>query len=158
MQAIQKVLEEGKEAIMLVPEISLTPQMTERFRSRFGEMVAVMHSGLSVGEKYDEWRKIQQGKVSVVVGARSAVFAPFTNLGLIILDEEHESTYKQEDSPRYHARDVAIWRSAYYKCPVILGSATPALESFARAKKRSLYTINIKAKSYESSITNCFCS
>lgn len=136
MQAIQKVLEEGKEAIMLVPEISLTPQMTERFRSRFGEMVAVMHSGLSVGEKYDEWRKIQQGKVSVVVGARSAVFAPFTNLGLIILDEEHESTYKQEDSPRYHARDVAIWRSAYYKCPVILGSATPALESFARAKKK----------------------
>lgn len=140
LQAIQKVLNEGKEAIMLVPEISLTPQMTERFRSRFGEMVAVMHSGLSVGEKYDEWRKIQQGKVSVVVGARSAIFAPFTNLGLIILDEEHESTYKQEDSPRYHARDVAIWRSQYYRCPVILGSATPALESYARAKK-GVYTL-----------------
>ncbi len=140
LQGIQKVLDEGKEAIMLVPEISLTPQMTERFRSRFGEMVAVMHSGLSVGEKYDEWRKIQQGKVKVVVGARSAIFAPFTNLGLIILDEEHESTYKQEDSPRYHAREVAIWRSNYYKCPVILGSATPALESFARAKK-GVYTL-----------------
>lgn len=140
LQAIQKVLNEGKEAIMLVPEISLTPQMTERFRSRFGEMVAVMHSGLSVGEKYDEWRKIQQGKVSVVVGARSAIFAPFTNLGLIILDEEHESTYKQEDSPRYHARDVAIWRSQYFRCPVILGSATPALESYARAKK-GVYTL-----------------
>ncbi|WP_338652896.1 primosomal protein N' [Lysinibacillus sp. Y5S-8] len=140
LQAIQKVLDEGKEAIMLVPEISLTPQMTERFRSRFGEMVAVMHSGLSVGEKYDEWRKIQQGKVKVVVGARSAIFAPFTNIGLIILDEEHESTYKQEDSPRYHARDVAIWRSEFYKCPIILGSATPALESFARAKK-GVYTL-----------------
>lgn len=140
LQAIQKVLNDGKEAIMLVPEISLTPQMTERFRSRFGEMVAVMHSGLSVGEKYDEWRKIQQGKVRVVVGARSAIFAPFTNLGLIILDEEHESTYKQEDSPRYHARDVAIWRSQYYRCPVILGSATPALESYARAKK-GVYTL-----------------
>lgn len=137
LQAIQHTLQEGKESIVLVPEISLTPQMTERFRSRFGELVAVMHSGLSVGEKYDEWRKVQQGKVKVVVGARSAIFAPFENLGLIILDEEHESTYKQEDSPRYHARDVAIWRSEYHKCPVILGSATPSLESFARAKKVS---------------------
>lgn len=140
LQAIQHTLAEGKEAIVLVPEISLTPQMTERFRSRFGEQVAVMHSGLSVGEKYDEWRKIQQGKVKVVVGARSAAFAPFTNVGLIILDEEHESTYKQEDSPRYHARDVAIWRGEFYSCPVILGSATPPLESFARAKK-GVYTL-----------------
>lgn len=140
LQAIQHTLREGKETIVLVPEISLTPQMTERFRSRFGELVAVMHSGLSVGEKYDEWRKVQQGKVKVVVGARSAIFAPFKNLGLIILDEEHESTYKQEDSPRYHARDVAIWRSKYHKCPVILGSATPSLESFARAKK-GVYTL-----------------
>ncbi|MEG0473102.1 MAG: primosomal protein N' [Solibacillus sp.] len=148
LQAIQQTIAEGKEAIVLVPEISLTPQMTERFRSRFGEQVAVMHSGLSVGEKYDEWRKIQQGKVKVVVGARSAIFAPFTNLGLIILDEEHESTYKQEDSPRYHARDVAIWRSQYYNCPVILGSATPALESFARAKKGvyTLLTLENRAK------------
>jgi primosomal protein N' (replication factor Y) (superfamily II helicase) len=140
LQAIEYALSQGKEAIVLVPEISLTPQMTERFRSRFGESVAVMHSGLSVGEKYDEWRKIQQHKVKVVVGARSAIFAPFQNLGLIILDEEHESTYKQDDSPRYHARDVAIWRAKYNKCPVILGSATPSLESFARAKK-GVYTL-----------------
>ncbi|MEG0381018.1 MAG: DEAD/DEAH box helicase family protein, partial [Kurthia sp.] len=118
LQAIQKAINEGKEAIVLVPEISLTPMMTERFRGRFGELVAVMHSGLSQGEKYDEWRKIQRGEVKVVVGARSAIFAPFTNVGLIILDEEHESTYKQEDTPRYHARDVAIWRSEFYNCPV----------------------------------------
>ncbi|WP_332648055.1 primosomal protein N' [Lysinibacillus sp. 54212] len=148
LQAIQHTLQEGKESIVLVPEISLTPQMTERFRSRFGELVAVMHSGLSVGEKYDEWRKIQQGKVKVVVGARSAIFAPFENVGLVILDEEHESTYKQEDSPRYHARDVAIWRSKFHHCPVILGSATPSLESFARAKKKryTLLTLNQRAK------------
>jgi len=156
LQAIQKVLEEGKEAIMLVPEISLTPQMTERFRNRFGEMVAVMHSGLSVGEKYDEWRKIQQGKVKVVVGARSAIFAPFTNIGLIILDEEHESTYKQEDSPRYHARDVAIWRSEYYKCPIILGSATPALESFARAKKGVYTLLSLKHRALHQALPTVF--
>ena len=149
LQAIQRAIADGKEATVLVPEISLTPQMTERFKSRFGDEVAVMHSGLSVGEKYDEWRKVQQGKVKVVVGARSAIFAPFKNLGLLILDEEHESTYKQEDSPRYHARDVAIWRGKYYNCPVILGSATPALESFARAKKGvyTLLTLNNRAKS-----------
>lgn len=148
LQAIQRAIADGKEAIVLVPEISLTPQMTERFKSRFGDEVAVMHSGLSVGEKYDEWRKVQQGKVKVVVGARSAIFAPFKNLGLIILDEEHESTYKQEDSPRYHARDVAIWRGNHYTCPVILGSATPALESFARAKKGvyTLLTLQNRAK------------
>ncbi|MBK3494441.1 primosomal protein N' [Viridibacillus sp. YIM B01967] len=147
LQAIQTTLEKGKEAIVLVPEISLTPQMSERFRSRFGEQVAVLHSGLSKGEKYDEWRKIQRGEVKVVVGARSAVFAPFTNVGLFILDEEHESTYKQEDSPRYHARDVAIWRSEQHHCSVILGSATPSLESFARAKKNvyTLLTLNKRA-------------
>ena len=148
LQAIQQTIAQGKEAIVLVPEISLTPQMTERFKSRFGDLVAVMHSGLSVGEKYDEWRKVQQGKVKVCVGARSAVFAPFKNLGLVILDEEHESTYKQDDSPRYHARDVAIWRGNYYQCPVILGSATPALESYARAKKGvyTLLTLEHRAK------------
>lgn len=156
LQAIQKVLNEGKEAIMLVPEISLTPQMTERFRSRFGEMVAVMHSGLSVGEKYDEWRKIQQGKVKVVVGARSAIFAPFTNIGLIILDEEHESTYKQEDSPRYHARDVAIWRSEFYNCPIILGSATPALESFARAKKGVYTLLSLKQRALHQALPTVY--
>lgn len=148
LQAIQEAIDHGQEAIVLVPEISLTPQMTERFRARFGDLVAVMHSGLSKGEKYDEWRKIGRGEVKVAVGARSAIFAPFTNLGLIILDEEHESTYKQEDIPRYHARDVAIWRSQFHRCPVILGSATPSLESFARAKKNvyTLLTLSKRAK------------
>ncbi len=135
LQSIQKVLQEGKEAIVLVPEISLTPQMVHRFKGRFGNQVAVMHSGLSAGEKYDEWRKIQRKEVKVVVGARSAIFAPFENLGIIIIDEEHETSYKQEDNPRYHARDVAVERARKYHCPVILGSATPSLESFARAKK-----------------------
>ena len=140
LQAIKRVLEKGQEAIVLVPEISLTPQMTSRFIERFGSLVAVMHSGLSAGEKYDEWRKISRGEVKVVVGARSAIFAPFENLGIIILDEEHESTYKQEEPPRYHARDVAIKRAEYYGCPVILGSATPSLESYARASK-GVYTL-----------------
>lgn len=135
LQSIDRVLQKGKEAIVLVPEISLTPQMVKRFKGRFGSQVAVLHSGLSNGEKYDEWRKIHQGDVKVVVGARSAIFAPFKNIGIIIIDEEHESTYKQEENPRYHARDVAIWRAEYYHCPLVLGSATPSLESFARAKK-----------------------
>lgn len=139
LQAIEQVLKEGREAIVLVPEISLTPQMVERFKRRFGDHVAVMHSALSSGERYDEWMKIHRNEVQVVVGARSAVFAPFNNIGLIIIDEEHESSYKQEDYPRYHAREVAIYRSQTHECPVVLGSATPSMESFARAKKRRLY-------------------
>ncbi|VEF48453.1 primosomal protein N' [Bacillus freudenreichii] len=135
LQAIQEVIEQGKEAIVLVPEIALTPQMVERFKGRFGSDVAVLHSRLSIGEQYDEWRKVQRKEVKVVVGARSAVFAPFENLGIIIIDEEHESSYKQEETPRYHARDVAIKRGENHHCPVILGSATPSLESFARAQK-----------------------
>ncbi|MGA9225361.1 MAG: primosomal protein N' [Mesobacillus sp.] len=135
LQSIQEVLNNGKEAIVLVPEIALTPQMVTRFKERFGDYVAVMHSGLSAGEKYDEWRKIQRKEVKVVVGARSAIFAPFENLGIIIIDEEHETSYKQEENPRYHARDVAIQRAKTYNCPVVLGSATPSLESFARAQK-----------------------
>lgn len=148
LRAIQKVLDKGQEAIMLVPEISLTPQMTSRFKARFGDLVAVLHSALSQGEKYDEWRKIHRGEVKVVVGARSAIFAPFENIGIIILDEEHESTYKQEETPRYHARDVAIKRSAHFNCPVILGSATPSLESYARASKNvyTLLTLKNRAK------------
>lgn len=145
LQSIQRVIEEGKEAIVLVPEISLTPQMVNRFKSRFGKDVAVLHSGLSVGEKYDEWRKIVRKEAKVVVGARSAIFAPFENIGIIIIDEEHENSYKQEDNPRYHARDVAIYRSKRHQCPVILGSATPALESFARAQK-GVYTLLTMSK------------
>ncbi len=122
---------------MLVPEISLTPQMVKQVQARFGQQVAVLHSALSEGERYDEWRRIRRGQAQVVVGARSAVFAPLDNLGLIIIDEEHEGSYKQDNNPRYHARDVAIWRSRYHHCPLILGSATPSLASRARAKRGS---------------------
>ncbi|MEO1768600.1 primosomal protein N' [Candidatus Enterococcus ferrettii] len=135
LQVISDVLEKGQTAMMLVPEISLTPQMATRFKSRFGNEVAVLHSGLSQGEKYDEWRKLERKEARVVVGARSAVFAPLEDLGVIIIDEEHETTYKQEETPRYHARDLAIWRGQYHHCPVVLGSATPSLESRARAQK-----------------------
>ncbi|WP_088043851.1 primosomal protein N' [Bacillus sp. EAC] len=141
LQTIQEVLLQGKEAIVLVPEISLTPQIVGRFKSRFGNDVAVLHSGLSIGEKYDEWRKIQRKEVKVVVGARSAIFAPFENIGIIIIDEEHETTYKQDEHPRYHARDIAIWRGQFHHCPIVLGSATPTLESFARAQK-GVYELN----------------
>lgn len=133
IQALQKVIQEGKTGIVLVPEISLTPQTVQRFKGRFGEAVAILHSRLSQGERYDEWRRIHQGEAQVVVGARSAVFAPLTNLGLIIIDEEHEHTYKQEESPRYHTRDVAIKRAEITGAKVILGSATPALETYYRA-------------------------
>jgi primosomal protein N' (replication factor Y) (superfamily II helicase) len=146
LQSIQRVLEDGREGIVLVPEISLTPQMVNRFKGRFGDQVAVLHSGLSVGEKYDEWRKIQRKEVKVVVGARSAVFAPFENLGIIIIDEEHETSYKQEDNPRYHARDVAIERAKKHQCPVVLGSATPSLESFARAEKGVYHLLTLSKR------------
>ncbi|EMW5796971.1 primosomal protein N' [Enterococcus faecium] len=148
LQAIADVLSENKTAIMLVPEIALTPQMVERFKGRFGESVAVLHCGLSQGEKYDEWRKIEREEAQVVVGARSAIFAPLKNIGLIIIDEEHESSYKQDETPRYHARDLAIWRSKYHHCPIVLGSATPSLESRARAQKGvyQLLQLNHRAK------------
>ena len=130
LQSIQECLQQGREAIVLVPEISLTPQMVERFKGRFGDLVAVLHSRLSQGERYDEWRKIQHKRVKVVIGARSAVFAPFTRLGLIIMDEEHESSYKQEDSPKYHAKEIAMERAKHHGAVVILGSATPSLETY----------------------------
>jgi len=134
LNIIEEVLKKGKEAIMLVPEISLTPMMVSRFKGRFDDQVAMLHSGLSIGEKYDEWRKIRRKEVSVVVGARSAIFAPFTNLGIIIIDEEHTDSYKQDSLPMYHAKDVAILRAKYYKIPLLLGSATPAVESYYKAK------------------------
>ncbi len=135
LQSIAQALQNGRTALMLVPEISLTPQIVNRVRRRFGSQVAVLHSGLSNGEQYDEWRRIERGQAKVVVGARSAVFAPLKNLGIIILDEEHETSYKQDDAPRYHAREVAKWRSRYHHATLILGSATPSLESRARALK-----------------------
>lgn len=133
LQAIERVLELGRTAIMLVPEISLTPQTVERFKSRFAafqEGVAVLHSHLSQGERHDEWHKINDGRARIVIGARSAIFAPLDNLGLIVVDEEHENSYKQDEAPRYNARDVAVVRARMEKCAIILGSATPSIESF----------------------------
>ena len=136
LQTIRAALERGHTAIVLVPEISLTPQTVERFKGRFADMqdaVAVLHSHLSEGERHDEWHKIHSGRARIVIGARSAIFAPLKNLGLIVVDEEHETTYKQEEAPRYHARDVAIVRAKIEKCVAVLGSATPSLESYHNA-------------------------
>lgn len=134
LQAIAAVLEMGMGAIVLVPEIALTPQTVQRFRSRFGEKIAVLHSALSDGERFDEWKRIRAGEARVVVGPRSAVFAPVEKLGLIVVDEEHEPSYKQDEAPRYNARDVAVMRAHMEHCSVVLGSATPALESWKNFK------------------------
>lgn len=155
MQIIEKVLKRGETAIMLVPEISLTPQMVEQFSNRFGNQIAALHSALSEGEKYDEWRRIARGEASIVIGARSAIFAPLKNIGIIIMDEEHSDSYKQGDkSPRYHARDVAIWRAKYHSCPVLLGSATPSLESMARAEKGVYQLLVLKERVNGKSLPN----
>ena len=138
LQAIRATLARGKTAIVLVPEISLTPQTVERFKSRFAaqpDMVAVLHSHLSEGERHDEWHKLHAGRARIVIGARSAVFAPLENLGLIVVDEEHETSYKQEEAPRYHARDVAVVRAKLEQCVALLGTATPSLESYANAMR-----------------------
>ena len=136
MELIEDALNKGKTSIVLVPEISLTPQMVLRFQKRFGDNIAAIHSALSDGEKYDEWRRIVKGEAKIVIGARSAIFAPLNNIGMIIIDEEHSDSYKQDDSnPRYNAKDIALLRGKYHNCPVIMGSATPSLEVFARAKK-----------------------
>ena len=133
LQAAQRALDLGKTVLVLVPEISLTPQTVRRFKSRFAAMqdqVAVLHSNLSQGERFDEWHRIRKGIARIVIGARSAVFAPLPDLGLILVDEEHENTYKQENVPRYHGRDVAVLRAAFEPCAIVLGSATPSLESW----------------------------
>ncbi len=134
MNLIKKVINLNKQALVLVPEISLTPQLVETFKKRFGNNIAILHSHLSNGEKYDEWRKIERKEVNIVIGARSAVFAPLTNLGIIIIDEEHSNTYKQENNPRYNAIDIGLYRAKKYNVPIILGSATPSIESYTRAK------------------------
>ena len=144
MNIIEDVLKDGKEVIVLVPEISLTPQMVSVFRSRFKNNIAILHSALSDGEKYDEWRKIERKEVSIVIGARSAIFAPLTNIGLIVLDEEHSDTYKQDNNPRYDAIDIAIKRAKTYNCPIILGSATPSIESFTRASLGTYKLLELK--------------
>ncbi len=130
LQAIECALSQGRDAIILVPEISLTPQTVGRFYARFQQAIAVLHSGLSLGERYDEWRRAQRGEVRIVVGARSAIFAPLKHVGIIVVDEEHDNSYKQGDTPRYHARDVAIMRAKMNDAVCVLGSATPSIESF----------------------------
>lgn len=133
MDVIEKAINNGKSAIMLVPEIGLTPQIVGKFISRFGNVISVLHSKLSDSERYDEYRKITNGESKIVIGTRSAIFVPFNNIGVIIIDEEHTSSYKQDNNPRYSAINVAEWRSKYHNCPLVLGSATPSLESFAKA-------------------------
>ena len=137
IELTKKVFEKDKSALILVPEISLTPQITSRFYNNFGNEVSILHSRMSLGERYDSWRKILKGKSKVVIGARSALFAPLNNIGLIVVDEEHDASYKQFDSvPKYNARDCAVILAQHYKCPVLLGSATPSIESMYNAKTK----------------------
>ena len=144
IKIIEYVLHFNKEVIVLVPEISLTPQIVSRFKKKFGNLIAILHSGLSAGEKYDEWRKIERGEVKIVIGARSAIFAPFKNLGLIVIDEEHSDSYKQENNPKYSTIDIALWRAKYHNCCVVLGSATPSIESYVRAKNNIYALLEMK--------------
>ena len=143
LRAIEEVLTQGKEAIVLVPEISLTPQLLSRFKDRFGENLALLHSGLGKGERYDQWRRIWKGDVKIAVGARSAIFAPFKNVGIIIVDEEHDPSYKQEEKLRYHARDLAVVRAKQGGATLLLGSATPSLESFYNAENGKFHLLSL---------------
>lgn len=157
LQAIQATLKRGRGAIVLVPEISLTPQTVERFRARFSQgthatSVAVLHSHLSDGERHDEWHKIHQGKARIVIGARSAVFAPVKDLGLIVVDEEHEHSYKQEESPKYNARDVAVMRGLFENTTVVLGSATPSMESFKNAKDDKYTLLKLRQRADDATL------
>jgi primosomal protein N' (replication factor Y) len=143
LRAIEEVLLRGQEAIVLVPEISLTPQLLSRFIDRFGENLALLHSGLGRGERYDQWRRIWKGEVKIAMGARSAIFAPFKNVGIIIVDEEHDPSYKQEEKLKYHARDLAVVRTKQAEATLLLGSATPSLESFYNAEKGKFRLLNL---------------
>jgi primosomal protein N' (replication factor Y) (superfamily II helicase) len=143
LRAIEEVLNQGKEAIVLVPEISLTPQLLSRFRDRFGGNLALLHSGLGKGERYDQWRKIWKGDVKIAFGARSAIFAPLKNVGIIIVDEEHDPSYKQEEKLKYHARDLAVVRAKQDEATLLLGSATPSLESFYNAEKGKFHLLRL---------------
>jgi len=146
LQLARKVLNQGKSVLVLVPEIALISQMEHRFRARFGECVAVLHSGLSSGERYDQWQRICQGKASIAIGARSAVFAPFASLGLIVVDEEHDASYKQEGGLRYNARDLAVVRARGSDCPVVLGSATPSIQSWYNASVGKFTGLELTAR------------
>lgn len=139
-------LERGKQVLILVPEISLTPQMIERVSSRFGSELAIYHSGLNPQEKYEQYRMVRNGRAEIVVGTRSAVFLPFQNLGLIVMDEEQDASYKQDNQPAYHCRDAAVFRAEYHDCKVVLGSATPSLESYARTLKNVYHLVELKER------------
>src|SRR3989337_2481948 len=143
LRVIEVVIKNGKEAIVLVPEISLTPQLVKRFRGRFGNKVAVIHSALSDGERLDAWRMARRGDVKIIIGARSAIFAPFRNLGIVVVDEEHEQSYKQDESPRYNARDLALVLGKKVNGIVLLGSATPSVESYANALKEKFTYLSL---------------
>ncbi len=146
MNLIENALMSGKNAIMLVPEISLTPQIMSNFKARFGENVALLHSGLSAGERFDEWKRIFSGQARIAIGARSAIFAPIENLGIIIIDEEHEASYISESNPRFDTHDVAQFRARYNKCPLVLGSATPSIESYEKAKQGEYELIELATR------------
>lgn len=153
LQLIKEVLQKGKAAIMLVPEISLTPQMVDRFLARFGEnTVAVLHSKLSVGERYDQWQKIKSGKCKIVIGARSAIFAPVQNLGIIIIDEEHDSSYKSDMAPRYQAKEIAEKIAKDCQIPLVLGSATPDINTFYRAKEGEIQLLTLSKRANHSEL------
>lgn len=155
LQLIEKVINEGKSAIMLVPEISLTPQMINRFIERFGkEIIAVLHSKLSVGERYDSWERIENGEARIVIGARSAIFAPVCNLGIIIIDEEHDSSYKSEMAPRYNAKEVATQIAKYNNIPLLLGSATPDIVTFYKAQNEDIELLKLSKRANNSSLPN----
>ncbi len=154
LQLISRALDQGKQAIALVPEISLTPQMIQRFVGRFGQEVAILHSRLSDGERSNQWYKIKQGMVKVVVGARSAIFAPFEKLGLIIIDEEHEHTYKSEKTPKYHAREVALKRCEFENCVLVLGSATPSVETYHKALDGKIDFIELPERANSNKLPN----
>ena len=155
LQLINKVLNEGKSSIMLVPEISLTPQTVDRFIARFGQdNIAVLHSKLSVGERYDQWYKIKSGKAKIVIGARSAMFAPVNDLGIIIIDEEHDSSYKSEMSPRYNVKDVARYLGKKYDIPIVYGSATPDMDTYYRALKGDVELLELTKRANNSILPN----
>ena len=147
LQLIGKVLEKGKSAIVLVPEISLTPQMVDRFIARFGEeKIALLHSKLSVGERYDEWKRIEKEDAKIVIGARSAIFAPVKKLGIIIIDEEHDTSYKSDMTPKYNAKEIALYLAKIANVPLVLGSATPSIDTYYKLQKtKELITLNNRA-------------
>ena len=152
LQLIETALEQGKTAIMLVPEISLTPQMVDRFLARFGDIIAVLHSKLSIGERYDEWNRIKKGEAKIVIGARSAIFAPVMNLGIVIIDEEHDSSYKSDMTPRYQAKDIARYLCKKNNVPLIMGSATPDVNSFYKAENNDIKLLELTKRANNSNL------